>query len=39
MFTTADNYMLSINDEVPENDPLRMLILSAVICIDMVLKE
>ncbi len=39
MFTSADNYMLSINDEVPENDPLRMLILSAVICIDMVLKE
>ena len=39
MFTSADNYMLSINNEVPENDPLRMLILSAVICIDMVLKE
>ena len=39
MFTSADNYMLSINDDVPENDPLRMLILSAVICIDMVLKE
>ncbi len=39
MFTSADNYMLSINNDVPENDPLRMLILSAVICIDMVLKE
>lgn len=39
MFTSADNYMLSINNEVPENDSLRMLILSAVICIDMVLKE
>lgn len=39
MFTSADNYMLEINDAVPKNDPLRILILSAVICIDMVLKE
>jgi len=39
MFTSADNYMLEINDAVPKDDPLRILILSAVICIDMVLKE
>ena len=39
LFTSADNYMLEINNTVPENDPLRTLILSAVICIDMVLKE
>ncbi len=39
MFTSADNYMLEINDVVPKDDPLRILILSAVICIDMVLKE
>lgn len=39
MFTTADNYMLSIDESVPENDPKRMLILAAVMCIDMVLKE
>jgi uncharacterized protein YxjI len=39
MFTSADNYMLEINDSVPQDDPLRILILSAVICIDMVLKE
>jgi uncharacterized protein YxjI len=39
MFTSADNYMLEINDIVPKDNPLRILILSAVICIDMVLKE
>jgi len=39
MFTSADNYMLKINDAVPKDDPLRILILAAVICIDMVLKE
>jgi len=39
MFTSADNYMLEINDTVPAFDPLRVLILAAVICIDMVLKE
>ena len=39
MFTSADNYMLEINESVPKDDPLRMLILGAVICIDMVLKE
>ncbi len=39
MFTSADNYMLEINNIVPKDDPLRILIFSAVICIDMVLKE
>jgi uncharacterized protein YxjI len=39
LFTSADNYMLKINDVVKENDPNRILILAAVMCIDMVLKE
>ncbi len=39
LFTSADNYMLSISEDVPENNPIRQLILSAVMCIDMVLKE
>jgi len=39
LFTSADNYMLKINETVPENDPNRTLILAAVMCIDMVLKE
>ena len=39
LFTTADNYMLSITDQVPQDNPLRVLILAAVLCIDMVLKE
>lgn len=38
-FTSADNYVLSINQTVPENDKVRQLILAAVMCIDMVLKE
>jgi uncharacterized protein YxjI len=39
MFTSADNYMLEINDTVDKADPLRQLIFAAVICIDMVFKE
>ncbi len=39
LFTSADNYMLNINETVPENNRLRMLIMAAVMCIDMVLKE
>lgn len=39
MLTSADNYMLSISDEVPADNPIRELILAAVVCIDMVLKE
>ena len=38
-FTSADNYVLEIDDAVPPESPLRPLILSAVVCIDMVLKE
>lgn len=39
LFTTADNYMVQINDRVAKDDPLRLLVLAAVMCIDMVLKE
>ena len=39
MFTSADNYILEISNEVPEDDNVRKLILAAVMCIDMVLKE
>jgi uncharacterized protein YxjI len=39
LFTSADNYMLQISDEVPPDSKLRQLILAAVMCIDMVLKE
>jgi uncharacterized protein YxjI len=39
LFTTADNYVLQISDSVPEDNPLRLLIVAAVFCIDMVLKE
>ena len=39
LFTSADNYVLSISEQVPANDPNRILILAAVMCIDMVLKE
>ncbi len=39
MFTTADNYMLEVNGAVQLDNPVRMLILGAVICIDMVFKE
>jgi uncharacterized protein YxjI len=38
-FTSADNYVLQISDDVPAESPLRQLILAAVVCIDMVLKE
>lgn len=39
LLTSADNYMLSIAETVPAQDPKRILILAAVMCIDMVLKE
>ncbi len=39
LFTTADNYILNIFENVSPNDPKRILILGAVLCIDMVLKE
>ncbi|NJM80933.1 MAG: RNAase [Flavobacterium sp.] len=38
-FTSADNYVLNINENVPSDDKLRPLILAAVMCIDMVFKE
>jgi uncharacterized protein YxjI len=39
LFTTADNYILQIDEKVTPNNPIRLLILAAVMCIDMVLKE
>ncbi len=39
MFTSADNYVLEISKGVPKDDDIRKLILAAVMCIDMVLKE
>jgi len=39
MFTSADNYILEISDKVPPDSTVRQLILAAVMCIDMVLKE
>lgn len=38
-FTSADNYVLQIEDTVAQDSPQRQLILAAVMCIDMVLKE
>lgn len=38
-FTSADNYVLEIADAVAADSPTRKLILAAVMCIDMVLKE
>lgn len=39
LFTSADNYMLEIFQNVSHDSPLRKLILSTVLSIDMVLKE
>jgi uncharacterized protein YxjI len=39
LFTSADNYVLQISKDIPENHSLRKLILAAVMCIDLVLKE
>ena len=39
LFTSADNYVLEISPSVPARDPVRALILAAVLCIDLVLKE
>lgn len=38
-FTSADNYILQIDSTVPANNRIRQLIMAAVMCIDMVLKE
>jgi uncharacterized protein YxjI len=39
LFTSADNYVLEISDAVSADSPIRQLVLAAVMCIDMVLKE
>ena len=39
LFTSADNYVLSISEEVPPDSAVRKLILAAGMSIDMVLKE
>ena len=39
LFTSADNYVLQISDDVPPDNPVRQLIMAAVLCIDKVLKE
>jgi len=38
-FTSADNYMISVNEDVPMDHPIRILVMAAVMCIDFVLKE
>ena len=39
LFTSADNYMLTINESVEPDDDKRRLILASVICIEMVIHE
>ncbi|MCP3943091.1 MAG: RNAase [Desulfobacteraceae bacterium] len=39
LFTSADNYVLEISESVPGDNAVRQLILAAIMCIDMVLKE
>jgi uncharacterized protein YxjI len=39
LFTSADDYIVQIKDAVAPDDPVRPLILAAVIVVDMVLKE
>jgi uncharacterized protein YxjI len=39
MFTTADSYVLDVANDLPPESTIRKLILGAVLCIDMVLKE
>jgi uncharacterized protein YxjI len=39
LFTSADNYVLEIAEGLPADDYRRLLIVGAVMCIDMVLKE
>ncbi len=39
LLTSADNYALEISSSVPPDSAVRQLILAAVMCIDMVLKE
>ena len=39
LLTSADNYVLEISHDVSPDSRVRVLILAAVMCIDMVLKE
>jgi uncharacterized protein YxjI len=39
LFTSADNYVVSVEDGVDKNSKIRKLIYASGICIDMVLKE
>ena len=39
LLTTADNYMLTVNNNVEDEDPTRGLIFASVLCIDMLFKE
>lgn len=39
LFTTADNYFLGINPALGSQNPLRMMIVAAIVCVDMVFKE
>lgn len=39
LLTSADNYVLEISEQLDKDDSIRQLILAAVLCIDMVLKE
>jgi uncharacterized protein YxjI len=39
LLTTADNYVLDISEAAGANEKLKKLIIAAVMCIDMVLKE
>ena len=39
IFTTADNYVLGMSPALGSQNPLRMMILAAVVCVDMVFKE
>lgn len=39
LFTSADNYVISINDELGDNRPVKALLLAAGIAIDTVFKE
>ncbi|WP_035563376.1 phospholipid scramblase-related protein [Hymenobacter sp. IS2118] len=39
LFTSADNYVISIEPTVPATDPIRAMIVAAALCIDMVFAE
>jgi len=39
MFTSADNYVVGVSDDVAKDDNTKMLLLAAALTIDMVLKE